>query len=263
MSSNGTAPRASEQRALSLTPARAAASRRNGAKSKGPKSVKGKARSAQNALKHGLCATRHAVLPDEDGEAFAALEAALFEELDPKGALQRLLAGRIARAAWRLERAERIEAELFEERSGAGHWAGAGGVALALIRDGNSTRSFDTLLRYRGSALAELWRALRTLKALQSEGETPSEVTSLSQRVEPSAVLEHPPVQPNHTNTAPALVASPTVVPPFAEIATEIRNEPKTRRKPIDSNSRTVKTDAESGTRFTVSKSGLTASHRR
>jgi hypothetical protein len=40
----------------------------------------------------------------------------------------------------------------------------------ALIRDCNGgARSFDTLLRYRGGALAELWRALRTLKALQAE----------------------------------------------------------------------------------------------
>jgi hypothetical protein len=39
-----------------------------------------------------------------------------------------------------------------------------------MIRDGNGARSFDTLLRYRGGTLAELWRALRTLKALQAEG---------------------------------------------------------------------------------------------
>ncbi|MGH6919559.1 MAG: hypothetical protein ACREJ0_17855, partial [Geminicoccaceae bacterium] len=42
-------------------------------------------------------------------------------------------------------------------------------LGLALIRDGNGARAFDTLLRYRGGTLAELWRALRTLKALQAE----------------------------------------------------------------------------------------------
>jgi hypothetical protein len=56
------------------------------------------------------------------------------------------------------------QAELLEERRYAD-----GGAGLALIRDGNGTRSFETLLRYRGAALAEFWRALRTLKALQAE----------------------------------------------------------------------------------------------
>jgi hypothetical protein len=147
---------------ICLSPARAAASRRNGAKSRGPKTPEGTARSAQNALKHGLCAQK-LVLDGEDAQALAALEAAVLEELAPEGVVQRLLAGRIVRAAWRLERAERIETELFAHRRGDGD------LALALIRDGNGMRSFDTLLRYRGSALAEFYRALRTLKEIKAE----------------------------------------------------------------------------------------------
>ena len=95
----------------------------------------------------------------ESAEAFAAFEAALVADLAPEGALQTLLAGRIARAAWRLERAERIEAELFaREMDGP---FGDGDLGLALIRDGNGARAFDTLLRYRGAAQAELFRTLR------------------------------------------------------------------------------------------------------
>ena len=75
-----------------------------------------------------------------------------------------MLARRVAVAAWRLARADRIEIELFEER---GYNNASPG--LALIRDGNGTRSFETLLRYRGAAMAEFWRALKTLKALQAE----------------------------------------------------------------------------------------------
>ena len=49
-----------------LPSARAEASRRNGAKSRGPRTPEGKARSAQNALKHGFRAHKHMVLPGED-----------------------------------------------------------------------------------------------------------------------------------------------------------------------------------------------------
>ncbi|MCE3249841.1 MAG: hypothetical protein K0R41_3666, partial [Geminicoccaceae bacterium] len=160
MSSVGAASRA----AVSVSSARAAASRKNGARSRGPKTADGKARSAQNALKHGLRAQKHVVLPDEDGGEFRALEAALIEELSPVGALQAVLAQRVAVAAWRLRRADRIEAELL------GHQQGRDGdLGLAVIRDANGAGALPTLLRYRGSALAEFTRSLRALKALQAE----------------------------------------------------------------------------------------------
>ena len=132
MSSATAAPRA----AGPVSNARAEASRQNGAKSRGPKTPEGKARAAQNALKHGMRARKHLVLPDEDAAEFADLEAALVAELAPVGALQTVLARRVAVAAWRLARADRIEIELFEERRVA-----SGGLGLALIRDGNGARS--------------------------------------------------------------------------------------------------------------------------
>jgi hypothetical protein len=95
---------------ICLAAARAAASRRNGAKSRGPKTPEGKERSAQNALKHGLRARKCALVDGESAQEFEALEAALLSELAPEGALQSALAARIARATWRLERAERLVA---------------------------------------------------------------------------------------------------------------------------------------------------------
>jgi hypothetical protein len=176
MSNAGAASRA----AVPVSSARAEASRKNGAKSRGPRTAEGKARSAQNALKHGMRAHKYVVLPDEDAAEFAALEAALTDELAPEGALQRILVGRIAHAAWRLDRAERIEVQLFEERRIPG-----GNLGLSVIRDGNGTRSFETLLRYRGAAMAELMRSLRTLKALQAEQAPPARAVD----PEPAPVL--------------------------------------------------------------------------
>jgi hypothetical protein len=166
------------------TNARAEASRRNGAKSRGPKTPEGKARASQNALKHGLRAGKHVVLPDEDAAAFAALEAALLEDLAPVGALQTVLARQIVSAAWRLARADRIEAEIliFRQR-------GEADLGLAVTRDGNTARAVPTLLRYRGAAQAEFLRSLRTLKALQAEAAKPARVRPN----EPAVVLAFEP----------------------------------------------------------------------
>ena len=120
-----------------LIPARAAASRRNGAKSRGPKTPEGKARSAKNALKHGLCAQYTVVLGDEDLAAFEALEAALMAELAPQGTLQAVLARRIVAASWRLERAERIEGELL-----AHTMRDTASFGLGLIRDCNGRQGW-------------------------------------------------------------------------------------------------------------------------
>jgi hypothetical protein len=160
MSNDGAAPRA----AVAVSNARAAASRKNGARSRGPRTAEGKARAAQNAVKHGIRALKYVVLPDESAADFHAFEEAIVDDLVPVGALQSVLARRVAVAAWRLARADRMEVELFEER----RWEDAG-VGMALIRDGNGTRSFETLMRYRSAAMAEFMRALRTLKALQAE----------------------------------------------------------------------------------------------
>ena len=194
MSNVGAAPRA----AAPVSNARAEASRRNGARSRGPKSPEGKARAAQNALKHGMRAQKYVVLPQEDEAEFAALEAAMVAELAPEGALQTLLARRIAVAAWRLERADRLEAEVLEARSYE-----HANPAVALIRDGNGTRSFETLLRYRSAAMAEFWRALRTLKALQAEqaaAELPVPVRAQSSRsaARPAYAATLEPNEPEH-----------------------------------------------------------------
>jgi hypothetical protein len=198
--------------ALPNMSARAQASRINGAKSRGPRTAHGKVRSAQNALKHGMCAQRFVVLADEDGAEYAAHEEALLAELAPEGALQTLLARRVAAAAWRLLRADRIEAELFAQQG-----AGDGDLGLALIRDGYGARAFQTLLRYRSGAEAGLWRALRTLKALQAEAvraEGPAEAAPAPEPAAPRALA--PAAPPIYCETSMA----------------ESPNEPERRRNP-------------------------------
>jgi len=89
------------------------ANRQNALKSTGPKSEAGKAASSANALSHGLSASLDSVLPDEDADAFARLRQGVIADLAPAGALQGALAERVAVLLWRLDRAARLEAQLF------------------------------------------------------------------------------------------------------------------------------------------------------
>lgn len=89
----------------------AAANRRNARQSTGPRTPEGKAHAARNALTHGMSA-RAVLLPDESTEAYVAFRYGLFAALAPEGALEVLLAERVTAAAWRLQRALRIEADI-------------------------------------------------------------------------------------------------------------------------------------------------------
>ena len=73
--------------------------------------------------------------------------------------------------------------------------AGAAQDALGtgLIRDGNGPRALETLVRYRGSVLAELFRALAALKLLQAESrEFPREHRAGCRPGDPAAATRQP-----------------------------------------------------------------------
>ena len=89
------------------------ANRRNARKSTGPKTEAGKAASSANALSHGLTAAGDVLLQDESVDAFEELQRDMLADLDPQDALQGMLARRIVQLLWRLDRAARLEAELF------------------------------------------------------------------------------------------------------------------------------------------------------
>ena len=89
------------------------ANRENALRSTGPRTEAGKAASSANALSHGLTAADTVVLPEEDTDAFERLREGVIADLDPAGALQAALAQRVAVLLWRLDRATRLEAELF------------------------------------------------------------------------------------------------------------------------------------------------------
>ena len=85
------------------------ASRRNGAKSKGPTSPRGKAIAARNHTTHGLYADKAVVLEGEDPEAWHELLDQTIRDFNPINGTELDLVTEIAVARWRVRRCWTIE----------------------------------------------------------------------------------------------------------------------------------------------------------
>jgi hypothetical protein len=88
------------------------ANRRNAQLSTGPRTAEGKAASSMNALKTGIDA-ESSVIPGEDAAALADLTERFYRDCQPQTAIETILVDNIVRAAWRLRRFDRIDAEIL------------------------------------------------------------------------------------------------------------------------------------------------------
>jgi hypothetical protein len=73
------------------------ANRRNGRKSRGPKTEEGKKRSSRNAIKHGVFC-QDVLLPEEDEVKFSCMHNALISDLSPQNVFELSLVGQIMAA---------------------------------------------------------------------------------------------------------------------------------------------------------------------
>jgi hypothetical protein len=91
---------------------RAEASRKNGRKGAGPKTVAGKKRVSQNATKHGFY-SKYLLVKHQDGEEsqseYDKLYAEIVDDFQPEGWLEKDLVDKIAAWSWRLRRVIRYE----------------------------------------------------------------------------------------------------------------------------------------------------------
>ena len=127
----------------------AAERRANGAKSKGPVAVAGKARAAANATSHGLAADLVRD-PDERRRLQARIDD-LAAEFHPATPFEAALVERLAFALHRLERADRFEAVTFEAARRPGETDGA-----LLFKDRRCLRALDAVVRCGGAADTQL-----------------------------------------------------------------------------------------------------------
>ncbi len=89
------------------------ANRANAQASTGPKTLEGKEKSRENALRHGIEARVVSAL-GEDGDAFEQHHLALVHTLAPYNAYEFGLVRRLVQLSWRLERLARMEAAMLD-----------------------------------------------------------------------------------------------------------------------------------------------------
>src|SRR3954447_23020291 len=138
------------------------ANRRNATSSTGPRTPRGKAVVALNAVQHGLL-SRQAVIQGESEDELAELGKRLRGQLPPLGDLELLLVDRIVSTAWRLRRVISLETMLFDTERGD---SSAYYSALAYKGD---REKLQLLSRYELTLESSLFRALHELQRLQAE----------------------------------------------------------------------------------------------
>src|SRR5215469_3016894 len=96
------------------------ANRANVAKSTGPRTEAGRARSAQNALKHGFAASRFCIIRGEDPGELEKLKADFLRTYCPANHAEHKAVERISLAQWSIERCYQLEAGLFTSFADSG-----------------------------------------------------------------------------------------------------------------------------------------------
>jgi len=141
---------------------RAEISRINGAKSRGPVTVEGKAASSQNAVKHGFRASAMVLLPSESAEEFGQFYESFYNSYLPEDALQLNLLERVVNCAWRLRRVGMLESSIFRDAM-----AHRETFSQPFYSRGTPT-ALSTLNRYEASLENSMFKALKTLLSLQA-----------------------------------------------------------------------------------------------
>ena len=137
------------------SPEKAGANAANAQHSTGPTSAEGKARSSQNAVKHGFTAKKLHLPPDQQ-EQYNQFRAALQEELAPQGPMEILAFDQLVREAWKLQSIQSMEDRLLSS-------------GLESVREEETAKTLDRLNRYQAAASRAYYRALQELRALQTE----------------------------------------------------------------------------------------------
>ena len=141
------------------TVAQQAASRTNGAHSRGPVTESGKARSARNGTKHGLRGGPFALLPGEDRDAFAALHAAVTSDWGTRDAYERRWVMELVTSMWRQDRLRALELATLTAATTENPPSEA------------TVKKLGTFARYGARIDKDIGRALQALRVLRNRSD--------------------------------------------------------------------------------------------
>jgi hypothetical protein len=193
------------------------ASRRNGARSRGPVTPEGKAKSSQNARRHGLLA-RSLALEFEDASKFYALLNEYAAQHQPEGCTEHGLVEAMATARWkqlRFDCADKIAVDLRmrTERQNPPDYPhqGAAVISTTLTHMAEGTRTMREMSLHHDRLDRAFTRALNMLLKLQDRRgfkPTPGAQSDLAPAPSPEPALNDFPEMPDdfsETNDAPEL----------------------------------------------------------
>jgi len=207
---------------LPVSEKRLAANRANAARSTGPRTPEGKARSAQNALKHGITAATIAVPELDEPDSFANLRESAVDLYQPADQQELFAFERIALAQQAIFRCAALEASLYRAAlelpadPPADSPASAPRATNQLLADSfrNQLESWKLMLRYQAQAERQYRRAIEDLARLQVlRHALPNEPTCLTQPPESTsleAILPIPSYLPFHDESGALLNVLPT-----------------------------------------------------
>jgi len=149
----------------------------NGAKSHGPVTPEGRARSSRNSLRHGL-SSAIVVLPHENRDAFEALRESYMDDFEPANQSQHDLVETMVASRWRLNRLVETEAKIIEKEmllhdddmeKEFADMIPVEKLAWTIDHLANQTKSLQLLIRYEGSLNRSYERAYKQLQQMQKD----------------------------------------------------------------------------------------------
>jgi hypothetical protein len=196
------------------TPKQIAASRANGAKSKGPATPEGKLVSSRNSTRHGLFA-ENIVLEAEDTGRFIELAESLFEEHNPRTPTEKFLVENIAAARWRQWRIWGMQKVAFDHEVASPSATNDPPLraVLAWRNSAESVRTHELLLRYEIALDRQISRALLRLQQLQDRQAKRKEESTAPEPPENSAPAERTQQPPEKKQPATVTIANPGGTP--------------------------------------------------